>query len=274
MAMDLNPWQPLHVLTAVLFLSLALITATTAFNFYNDWKQKQLLQALPVAELKNNDWKEALLRASAQVSTEPGRVWSLKLRESNVAIPEIKYPNSPFILHTGSRPRVVLPNTVMDEIRLLPESQVSLRKDLYKKMHGRWTEVGTEHKAGIDAIRGELTGNIAQLLPEMQDEVSYALDREIGRCPEWKRIALFPHLLQLSALTNGRFFVGPLCRNQDWTNLSLSYSLDIMGSVKTLQSYRKIERPFVAPFFAAVAEVGRAQGPGGQDAATLRRSCP
>jgi hypothetical protein len=136
----------------------------------------------------------------------------------------------------------------MDEIRLLPEDQVSLRKDLYEKMFGRWTEVGTAHTTGIDAIRKELTVNIAQLLPEMQDEVKYALDKEIGSCPDWTRITLLPHLMQLSALTNGRFFVGPLCRDQNWINLSLSYSVNIMGSVKTLQTYNKIVRPLVAPF--------------------------
>lgn len=140
----------------------------------------------------------------------------------------------------------------MDEIRKLPEDQVSLRKDLYEKMHGRWTDIATEHRVGIDAIRKELTSNVALLLPQMQDEVNYSLDREIGSCPSWTRVILFPHLLRLSAQSNGRFFVGPLCRDEAWSNLSIAFATDIMLSVKTIESWNKVFRPFLAPFLSPV----------------------
>lgn len=82
----------------------------------------------------------------------------------------------------------------------------------------------------------------------MQEEVKYGLDKEFGSFPDWTRVTLLPRLMQLSALTNGRFFVGPLCRDKDWITLSLGYSVDIMGAVKTLQTYNKFTRPLVAPF--------------------------
>lgn len=43
----------------------------------------------------------------------------------------------------------------MDEIRSLPEDQVSLRKDLYEKMFGRWTEVSPYLKSS-PRVLGEL----------------------------------------------------------------------------------------------------------------------
>ena len=145
----------------------------------------------------------------------------------------------------------------MDEVRRLPENELSLRKDLYEKMFGRWTEVGATHEVGINAIRKDLTNNIADLLPEMQDETAFAVNTEIGPCPEWRRITLFQHLLKVSAWTNGRFFVGPLCRNPEWVGLSLGYAMDIMASVRVLQTYPAYLRPLLAPFLPELRKLNR-----------------
>jgi hypothetical protein len=76
-----NYLQSVHIPVVVSLLSVAVIIATTVLHFYNEWMRKQQLQALPVAELKNDDWKEALFRASAQVNTNPGPTELLKLQK-------------------------------------------------------------------------------------------------------------------------------------------------------------------------------------------------
>ena len=159
----------------------------------------------------------------------------------------MKYPVDPFILPTDPE-RIILPNHVMDEVRSLPEDKLSLRREVYYKMHGRYTDLGTDHPVGIGAIRTDLTNNIGRMLPEMQDECIYALEREIGRAPEWTKVSLYQKLLQLSALTNGRMFVGlPLSRNQDWIDMSIKYTMDMIHGIRAVQQIKPMLRPVLAP---------------------------
>jgi hypothetical protein len=191
--------------------------------------QQKLLRELPVADVTNGDWKGAIL----QIST--------------------KYPDTPWLLPL-SPPRVVLPNHVMDEIRFLPSDQVSLRKEVYKKMHGRYTDLGLDHPVGIAAIKNDLTNNVNRMLPLLQEESIYALNREFGHVGQnWTKISLYDNLLQLAALVNGRMFVGlPLCRDQDWIDLNIQYTLDLVHTVRAVEKIHPMIRRLKAPFLPEV----------------------
>lgn len=145
------------------------------------------------------------------------------------------------------RPIVILPIHVMDEVRFLSEDQVSLRKEVYVKMHGKYTNLGTDHSVTINAIKTDLTSHIGRMLPEIQEESIYALQREIGRCPQWTKISLWSKLLQLSAQTNGRMFVGlPLCRDPAWIDLSLKYTVSMVDGIRSVEAIHPWLRPFLA----------------------------
>ncbi len=88
----------------------------------------------------------------------------------------------------------------------------------------------------------DLTKNIANILEELQDEVSYAVKTHIGDLPgkdnfshtsryswrfltlaEWTSIPLYHMLSHLVGLLSSRIFVGyPLNRNETWVRLSSS----------------------------------------------------
>jgi hypothetical protein len=141
----------------------------------------------------------------------------------------------------------------MDEVRFLPDDQVSLRKEVYKKMHGRYTDLGMDHPVGIESIRGDLTANIGRMLPEMQEEAIYALKREFGHCPGWKKVSIYENLLQLSALTNGRMFVGlPLSRDQGWIDLSIKYTLAMVSGIRAVEKCNPFLRSILAPWLPEI----------------------
>lgn len=169
-----------------------------------------------------------------------------------------KYPDEPFLL-PSFHPRVILPNRVMDEVRKLPEDQLSLRKEIFNNMHGKYTELGAEHPLGVSAIKNDLTNNIGRMLPELQDETIFALEQHIGATPEWTQVFLYKKFMSISALINGRMFVGlPMSRNPDWIELCLKYTMDLIEVIKAVSITKFFIGPLVhlvAPFLPQVRQL-------------------
>jgi hypothetical protein len=221
--MFLYSWQ------ASVGLCVVALTAYLLRLLLQRWNHQRFLQQFPIAKIKNGDLKGTILEYST------------------------KYPDSPWILPAKS-PRIFLPNRVLNEIRFLPSDQVSLRKEVYKKLHGRYTSLGLDHPEGIAAIKLDLTANIGRMLPALQEESIYALNREFGNIgQEWTQVAVYPRLLQLAALVNGRMFVGlPLARDQDWIDLNIKYTLDVVSTVRAVGKIRPMFRRIQAPLLPEV----------------------
>lgn len=138
-------------------------------------------------------------------------------------------------------------------------------------MHGRYTTLGTDHPIGIQAIRTDLTNNIGVILPQLQEESAFALEREFApaiKTAMWQQLTIYDKLLQLSALVNGRMFVGlPLSRNQKWIDISLAYTMSMVQNIRRIQHIPSLLRPFVVPFTSEMRSLRRLQ----QDAARILR---
>ncbi|KAJ6524863.1 cytochrome P450 [Mycena vulgaris] len=80
-------------------------------------------------------------------------------------------------------------------------------------------------------VRTALTRNIGRCLPQMHDELVRAFEDEFALDgAEWKEITVMPHAMQVVARTSARVFVGmPLCRNQEYVDLSISYTFAVFG---------------------------------------------
>ncbi|KID64198.1 ent-kaurene oxidase, partial [Metarhizium brunneum ARSEF 3297] len=158
------------------------------------------------------------------------------------------YPDEPFVLAT-EQPKIILPNRFLNELKPLSQDVLSLRREVYDKMHGRYTTLGTDHPIGIQAIRTDLTANIGRMLPELQEESVYALEREFGHISTWTQMGVYDKLLQLSALVNGRMFVGlPLSRDQDWIDISIGYTMAMVQGIRAIQRTKPLLRPILVPF--------------------------
>lgn len=147
----------------------------------------------------------------------------------------------------------------MDEVRRLPEDQLSLRKEIFNNMHGRYTELGAEHPLAVEAIKADLTTNIGRMLPELQEETIFALKEDIGPAPEWTQVFLYKKFMHISALTNGRFFVGlPMSRNPDWIEACLKYTMDLISVIKAVSITKFLIGPLVhlvAPFLPQIGNL-------------------
>lgn len=136
----------------------------------------------------------------------------------------------------------------MNEVKSLPESRLSFNGEIYERFMGEYTGFGTHNGTMIDSVKVDLTRNISKTLEVLQDEMKFAAEQNIGPCVDWTPIAVYGRILRIVALISGRVFVGaPLCRDEEWINMSINYTVDSVKASYTLWTYKPWQRPFVAP---------------------------
>ncbi|KAH8589250.1 cytochrome P450 [Bisporella sp. PMI_857] len=164
----------------------------------------------------------------------------------------LKYPNTPFILPLPT-PLVILPISTLEEVRNLPESRVSFGKEVRRMFAHRHTGIGEDIPALIQTIKIDLTRNIASTLNDLQEEIRYSFDKELGSCEDWTPVILYKALARIVALLSGRVFVGlPISRDEDWIGPSINYAMNCDLARRELMKYPTWIQTFVAPFLPAV----------------------
>lgn len=122
-------------------------------------------------------------------------------------------------------PMVILPMCILDEVRSLPENQVSLEKDAQRVFSHKHTEIGTIDPAMVNAIKIDLTRHIAATTDSLQDEIRYSFNKELGHCKDWQARPLYMMLTRVVALLSGRVFVGrPFGRQAEWVDSAINYT--------------------------------------------------
>jgi hypothetical protein len=116
---------------------------------------------------------------------------------------------------------VILPTHLLDDLKAYPEDTISFRREMYDRYLGKYTSVASNSSAMIHSVKFDLTKSIGNLIPEMQDEMIYAMnDVMSGYTPGtqgWTRVPVYALSTRVIALVSGRVFVGlPLSRNEEW----------------------------------------------------------
>lgn len=146
---------------------------------------------------------------------------------------------------------------MVGEIKALPESKVSFEALNYERMQGKYTGIGARHHPeGIAAIRNDLTRNISKVLSDLQDEISYTFDKEIGSAPTWKEKNVYGTVLQIVGHLSARTFVGlPLCRDEEWIKATINITTDTVAGVNAVGKLNPWIRPFKAPFIPEIRRI-------------------
>jgi len=137
----------------------------------------------------------------------------------------------------------------MTEVRNLPEEKVSFKQHTFEKFLGKYTGIGsTEHPEAINAIRIDLTRNLGKLLGDLQNEVKFCFDKEVGPCPDWTEITVYPTVVQIVAGLSARAFVGlPLCRDKEWTDATMAFTKDAIILMHMNSMIPFDLRPYLSP---------------------------
>lgn len=95
-----------------------------------------------------------------------------------------------------------------------------------------------------------------RLNPTIAREVREVLELEMPSCEDWTEVNIHHVLLRVIAMVSGRIFIGPeLCRNEEYLDAAINYTMDVMTAQRAVQSMRPWLRPFVAPRLACVKKL-------------------
>lgn len=72
----------------------------------------------------------------------------------------------------------------------------------------------------------------------------------------WTEIDIHHILLRVVAMVSGRVFIGPeLCRNEQYIDVAIDYTLNVMTALRAVQDLRPWMRPFLADRLPAVRKL-------------------
>lgn len=153
----------------------------------------------------------------------------------------------------SKRELVILPNYLFEELKDLPDAQLSFRQQAIRTLNGKYTGLGKNVTPLAESVKNELTMNINITLAILQDEIRYAVEEGIGNCPGWTPVPVFAKLLRIVALASGRIFVGkPLSHDEEWIKLTINYTVDCSNAVKEVSKINPWLRPLLVPFSPSI----------------------
>ncbi|KAI0795985.1 cytochrome P450 [Abortiporus biennis] len=145
-----------------------------------------------------------------------------------------KYNPKPFKVPEVFRWHVILTSPQqIEEFRRAPDSSLSFEEAILESLQ-------IEHTLGpaiannayhIPIIRTKLTRNIVNFMDNVRDELSAAFEEELGvpENGEWKQLPALATIMKVVARTSNRVFVGlPICRNRDYMELNIQFTIDVI----------------------------------------------
>ncbi|GIC87506.1 cytochrome P450 [Aspergillus udagawae] len=168
-----------------------------------------------------------------------------------------KFPDRPFVLSLLD-PTVILPHHVIDEVKSLPETRVSIEANNHRRFFGEYTLMGAKSDELVASVKQNLTRNVGALIPELIEEIAHATPTVIDVSPRSPSVTLpvYNTMLRYIALLTGRTVVGlPLSRSEEWVSSSINYAVESMEAGHQLRAYPASIRKWLGPFLPRVRKV-------------------
>ncbi|KAJ6445342.1 1-aminocyclopropane-1-carboxylate synthase-like protein 1 [Purpureocillium lavendulum] len=198
------------------------------------WSSRPKPHNLPVVKVTGNNVVETL--EEAHQKTFP-----------------VQYPKEPFMLSLPGMEMAVLPDSEIETIRGLPETDVSIKKHHYDVFLGEYSYMGTKADEFDSTMRNVLTRNTPAVLASFTAEVEWAVNKMIGPCKDWTAIKPRYAMSRIASIMSGRAFVGlPLSRQEEWVEATVDYTAGVSRAWLILRLIPWPIRFFVAPFLPQV----------------------
>ncbi|KAI0654469.1 cytochrome P450 [Cubamyces menziesii] len=144
---------------------------------------------------------------------------------------------------------VVTGPSMIEELRKRPDTELSFNEGIGEFLQTRYTLGQDVHHNTyhIDIIREKLTRSIPTILSDVIDELALAVGEHIPtRDGSWVRVNVLQKARDIIARASNRVFVGlPACRNTEFLDLAVSFTLDVVQDRATINRFPNLVKPIV-----------------------------
>ncbi|KAF9693539.1 hypothetical protein EKO04_008549 [Ascochyta lentis] len=142
---------------------------------------------------------------------------------------------------------VVIPPSLMPEVRNLPDSVLNLPEAVNKMMESKYTKYSSEAALMVHSVKADLTPALSRLNYLILETCDQALTEQMPPCSDWTAVHIYSKLSIMVAKISGRLFVGPdLCNQPDYLECSVAYTFDLIAAQHAIKQLRPILKPFLA----------------------------
>ncbi|KAF4313969.1 Cytochrome P450 [Botryosphaeria dothidea] len=152
-----------------------------------------------------------------------------------------------FQVNGANGPVVILPPSFAEEIR--NDSRLSftgvIDHNFFPSYPGLeiFNPIGTGNDILQEVVRKNLTLALDGMTPVLSAEMKLAMSKLLPATKDWTSIKFFPVAPQLTARLSGRAFLGEtLCRNEEWLDVSIKYTIDSFFAVRALRMWPPVLR--------------------------------
>jgi len=138
---------------------------------------------------------------------------------------------------------------LIEDIKKAPEDHLSFRVSVRDLLQSEYTMdvLELDNPYHIDIIRTKLTRNIGVIFEQVRDELVRSLDASIPmHGDDWVKVPIVETVQRVVCATANRVFVGtPLCRDQDYVKLNLTFAVNVLKTATIIKMFPKPLRPLV-----------------------------
>ncbi|KAI0640041.1 cytochrome P450 [Trametes polyzona] len=147
---------------------------------------------------------------------------------------------------------------MVDELRRRPDDELSFTESVADSMQIRYT-LGPDTEDDpyhVDIIKEKLTRSVPAILPDVIDELNAAVPQHIpANTDEWLEVPVMKATQQIIARASNRVFVGlPACRNQEYLDLTISFTIDIVKDKTLVKFFPEFLKPYVGKISSNVQD--------------------
>ncbi|KAI0008538.1 cytochrome P450 [Xylariaceae sp. FL0662B] len=166
-----------------------------------------------------------------------------------------KFRDVPFVLRRYDVDITVLPIEYLDELRLVPPTKLSGKTAQTNNLVPRWTntQVILDSNLHVRVLNSKLNPDLPKYIDLAKAELEHAWEIEIpqseGMSVCWAEVDIQQVIRRLVARMSAKVFMGhPACRDREWLDLSIDFSIDMFKTAFTLRLFPPWTHVIVAHF--------------------------
>jgi cytochrome P450 len=142
---------------------------------------------------------------------------------------------------------VIIPAYCIEELKNLPDSQLSPNGSMYDRFAIRWTNSGWVDKELRHSIKYDLANELDSFFSTIQEEIQCAADNSLPHIDSWTSRAPQEALVNIVGPVLGRMMVGsPLNTDKKWLRSSIDHAIAVVVYSTWIRQFPTVLRPIIA----------------------------